>query len=311
MSRPTPAFRGPALLLIAAAGCSFAGPEEPVFVPGRSYLGQNGYIEYLAGNAPLILSAGHGGSLVPAELPDRTAERCGGTVVVVTDLNTAELAVRVRAAFLARYGSWPHVIINHLSRRKLDPNREEGEAACGNPAAETAFQEWHRFIAIAREAATTQTGGGWYVDLHGHGHSEQRLELGYLLDGATLGQSDAALDADPRFERESSIWSFSREYPGSFSALLRGPASLGGRYEAEGYRAVPGPSEPDPGGMPYFEGGVNTRRHTCGTRAIAPGGKVCGVQLEANFTGVRDTPENRQRFAEATVKVMADFLPRP
>ncbi|NNM05492.1 MAG: hypothetical protein HKO65_10345, partial [Gemmatimonadetes bacterium] len=41
-------------------------------MPGESYLGRNGYTEYLPGEVPLILSAPHGGDLRPAETPDRT-----------------------------------------------------------------------------------------------------------------------------------------------------------------------------------------------------------------------------------------------
>ena len=42
------------------------------YVPGQSYYGRNNYIEYIAGNAPLILTAPHGGRLTPPEIPDRT-----------------------------------------------------------------------------------------------------------------------------------------------------------------------------------------------------------------------------------------------
>ena len=39
-------------------------PQEAIppgpYVPGQSYFGRNNYIEYLAGNAPVILSAPHG-----------------------------------------------------------------------------------------------------------------------------------------------------------------------------------------------------------------------------------------------------------
>lgn len=43
------------------------------YVAGQSYFGRNGYIEYVAGNAPVILTAPHGGSLTPTGIPDRTA----------------------------------------------------------------------------------------------------------------------------------------------------------------------------------------------------------------------------------------------
>src|SRR4051794_39154842 len=65
-------------------------PPGP-YVPGQSYTGRNGYIEYIAGNAPLVYTAPHGGNLLPADIPDRTAARCGGAATTSTDLNTEDL----------------------------------------------------------------------------------------------------------------------------------------------------------------------------------------------------------------------------
>src|SRR5262245_57440187 len=43
---------------------------------GQSYFGRNSYVEYIAGNAPVIFSAAHGGDLKPAGIPDRDTT-CG------------------------------------------------------------------------------------------------------------------------------------------------------------------------------------------------------------------------------------------
>ena len=49
-------------------------PVPPVtYVAGQSYFGRNSYVEYIAGNSPVILSAPHGGLLTPSSIPDRTA----------------------------------------------------------------------------------------------------------------------------------------------------------------------------------------------------------------------------------------------
>jgi asparagine synthase (glutamine-hydrolysing) len=53
----------------------------------------------------------------------------------------------------------------------------------------------------------------------------------------------------------------------------------------------------------YFSGGYSTERHSCKTA-----GQVCGVQIEANLVGVRDTPANRAAFAGAIATVYAAFL---
>ena len=285
-----------------------AGP----YVAGRSYLGRNGYVEYVAGDAPVILTAPHGGSLTPAEIPDRTDGRCGGSATTGTDLNTIELARAMQARYHARLGRRPHVVVMHLARVKLDANRLDPEAACGDPEAQTALAEWHAFIDAAKAAVLRESGRGWYMDMHGHGHPVPRLEIGYLLTGAQLDLSDASLDANAAFEDTASVRTMSGAAPASFAALLRGPTSLGTLYASHGFPSIPSSSDPRPAGTAYFTGGDNTRRHTCGADAAplggVTGGGVCGVQIEANYAGVRDNAANRDRFGDATAVVLAQYL---
>ncbi|MBP6772129.1 MAG: hypothetical protein KA154_03965 [Gemmatimonadaceae bacterium] len=308
------------LLLCTACGSAAQIDEPPpvtpppsaTFTAGQSYFGTNGYIEYIAGNAPVILTAPHGGSLTPSSIPDRTASACGGSATTVTDANTADLVRTMQARFFARFGTYPHVVIAHLSRRKLDPNRVAPEAACGNPAATVALEDWHSFINTAKAAVLSAHGKGWYMDIHGHAHPLARLELGYLLADTDLNRSDVQLDASAAYETASSINTVSAFSPLSFAALLRGPSSLGSLYAARGFPSVPSSSDPSPNGTAYFNGGDNTVRHTCGSAAASLGGtsngSICGVQIEANFTGVRDTPANRALFADATAEVLEEFL---
>ena len=80
-------FRRCLAALTFVAACSRVGPvgirpagatrARVTYVPGHSYFGANGYIEYVAGNAPVIFTASHGGALLPASIPDRTGARCG------------------------------------------------------------------------------------------------------------------------------------------------------------------------------------------------------------------------------------------
>ena len=292
-------------------GPALAIPPGP-YTPGQSYFGRNNYIEYVAGNAPVIYSAPHGGALTPSEIPDRTASRCGGEATTTTDLNTIDLVRAMRARHLARFGTYPHIIINHLARRKLDANRTALEAACGDAEALIALGEWHDFIDVAKAAVLQASGRGWYMDMHGHGHSIQRLELGYLLTGAQLDLSNASLDANLAYEDTASMRTISESAPPSFSALLRGPSSLGTLYANNGFPSVPSSAAPGPDGNSYFSGGDNTRRHTCGAEATAYGGttagNICGVQIEANYTGVRDNAGNRDRFGDATAVVLEQYL---
>ena len=309
----TACSRGPTDTTPPVVAPPVAPPVAPVvYVPGQSYLGRNGYVEYIAGNTPVILSAPHGGLLTPSSIPDRTASACGGSATTVTDANTQELVRTMQARYAARFGRYPHVIISHLSRRKLDPNRLQPEAGCGNAVAAQALTEWHAFIDVAKNEVLKTHGKGWYMDIHGHGHAVQRLELGYLLTAAQLDGTDASLDASSATENRASMLTLSLASPLSFSAVLRGPTSLGTLYAARGFPSIPSSSDPRPSGADYFNGGDNTRRHTCGSEAGplggTTGGMICGVQIEANFVGVRDNAANRERFADATAQVLEQYL---
>ena len=272
-------------------------PTVTSYEPGTSYYGRKSYVEYIPGELPLILSAPHGGSLDPAEVPDRTY---GETV---TDANIVETTLEVRSALIARTGKAPHVVISHLRRSKLDPNREIVEAAQGNPFAENAWEEFQGFLDIASQTVTRTYDSGFYIDLHGHGHTIARAELGYLLTAGQLNHTDAEVDA-LGLPQYSSIRALAETSPLPFSRLLRGEASLGGYLQARGVRSVPGPSDPSPGNDAYFNGGYNTARH--GSRTA--GRTVSGVQMELPRPGIRDTEANRKAFGQALAGAVEAYM---
>jgi N-formylglutamate amidohydrolase len=284
-------------LLLAASFISFS----QAYVPGNSYFGRANYIEYIAGNLPVIISVPHGGNLTPAEIPDRT---CGDETV--TDSYTRELAESIRQEVHKITGCTPHVIICHLKRTKLDVNREEETATCGNEYAAIAWQDYHRFIDSASASVERISGKGLLIDLHGHGHTIQRLELGYLLSSTQLRYSDAMLD-EAAVINQSSI----RNLTGTnvtglnHSALLHGLYSLGTMFEAKGFPAVPGIDEPFPlVGEPYFSGGYITERH-----GSVIDGTIDAIQIECNHD-VRFEETARDNFAAATATVLLDYLIR-
>jgi hypothetical protein len=90
---------------------------------------------------------------------------------------------------------------------------------------------------------------------------------------------------------------------GRASALVRGSGSLGDLFSQRGLRAVPSPSEPGPGAGPFFDGGYTVRRHAGGDTP-----KVDGLQIECYRTGVRDTAENRAKFARIAAEVLSQFV---
>jgi hypothetical protein len=265
-------------------------------VPGERYRGRFGFTDYYAGELPFVLSAPHGGRLTPAYVANRTYGVMG------EDLNTMDLAMRIRDAIKAETGFYPHIIVTQLHRSKLDPNREIVEAAQGDPYAERAWYEFQTFIDEASLRVQEEFGEGFYVDLHGHGHANQRLELGYMLSSTDLTRSDEELDV-AFYVLQSSVRALGLKPGVDFADLIRGPQSLGTLLEGEGFPAVPSQSQPDPGGEAFFSGGYNTGRH-----GSMDGGTLSGVQIECNYTGVRDSSTNRQAFAEALARVLAPFF---
>src|SRR4051812_16624814 len=200
--------------------------------PGTSQFGTARYVESISGDLPIILTSPHGGTLRPATLPDRTDG------VTDADMNSQELARAIGDALLATTGHRPHLIVSHLHRRKLDPNREIKEAAAGNPDAERAWREFHAFIREATAAAVARHGFAFLIDIHGHAHALPRLELGYGLGAVQLGPDDHAFDASD-FAAISTLRDLHARLGGSGAALIRGPRSLGALFAERGIRTVP------------------------------------------------------------------------
>lgn len=284
--------------VLLPVGCDLFSSEKEgaVYVPGDSYFGENSYIEYIAGDLPIILSAPHGGSLKPDDIPDRSYGSVG------RDMNTQELARSIQSAIHNRTGGYPHIIINRLHRVKLDANREIVEAAQGDAEAEQAWHDFNDFIETAKQKVIDDYGSGFYIDLHGHGHEIQRLELGYLLSRSDLALSDVALNAQTYIDK-SSYRTLVGESGLTLSELIRGPGSLGTLLETRGYPAVPSSNQPNPGDDSYFTGGYNTQVN--GSR---DGGLISGIQIECNYTGVRNTSSNRTVFSQALAEALEIFI---
>ncbi len=269
------------------------------YISGETYFGENEYIEFKAGNLPIIISAPHGGGLEPAEIPDRDCSGC----VYVRDSRTQELIRQMYDAIFEEFGCYPYVIINRLHRKKLDANREIGDAADGDPMAEQAWMEFHDFIQAAKDSVTQNFGKGIYLDLHGHGHDIQRLELGYRISRSELQMSDLEVDG---LVDEASIRNLVHNNLNNLtlSQLLRGEDSFGEFYEDELFPSVPSQTDPFPmGSEPFFSGGYNTGRHGSEIEGV-----IDGIQIECNWEGVRNTAANRDVFAMATATALRKYL---
>jgi len=270
------------------------------YIPGESYFSHNEYIEYVHGNLPIIISAPHGGEKRPSSIPDRDCQGC----VYQNDTNTQELANEVAAAIYEITGCYPYLILNRLHRIKLDANREIQEAADGNSEAELAWSYFHDHVSTASEEIRSTFSKGIFFDLHGHAHSVQRLELGYLLSKSNLQLDNVELDSSLQFEN-SSIRNLVNENESnfSFSELLRGDYSIGSLVEERGYASVPSNSDPYPlVSEPYFSGGHNTRMY-----GSVDSNSIDAIQIECN-QDVRFDEVTRKNFATDLAQAIIEFV---
>ena len=277
-------------LLLMVALAFVASPAQDQ----RPQFGTNHYVEYLPGDLPLILCAPHGGALRPASIPDRAYGVTGG------DAYTQELTRLVAAEIEKLGGHRPHLVLSHLHRSKLDPNREIKEAAQGNPDAVRAWEEYHAFIKQAREAVTKQHGIAFLIDMHGQSHKGERVELGYLHSPADLAKPVEVIHS-PEFIAKGSLALLVQKCGLSYSEVLHGPHSLGALLAEKGYRSTPSPQMPVPD-EPYFKGGYTVASYCKDL--------TTGLQVEVNRSRLRDTPANRLKFAQIFAVVLDDYLTR-
>ncbi|MEC9477187.1 MAG: sulfatase-like hydrolase/transferase [Planctomycetota bacterium] len=193
------------------------------------------FVDVSVGNMPLVLSAPHGGTDKPVGVPDRTE----GTLV--RDSNTLELAIELAASIEKRTGKKPFLVTNRMHRVKMDPNRAIEEATQGGVFAAMVYRAYHKALEESCQQAL-QIGGGdaLLIDLHGHAHPDDWIEVGHLLTGSEL--------AVPDDELENVDW-------------IRGPRSIGALLEKAGFQAVPSPRLPHPDGKKYWSGGYITRHY--------------------------------------------------
>jgi len=236
---------------------------EPIY-------GYNNYSEFIQGHLPIIISIPHGGHVFPDSIPDR--KQTFPSVVKSNDINTQEIGRELADLITKTFkGRKPYMIVNHLGRSKLDVNRPLKEGAEGNPNsdvpsdAQLAWSDYHTFLNNAVEEIEERFGRGLLIDIHGHGHPENYIELGYVLSSEILTLSDDVINSDPIIAAGSSIRSLynRKQSTLSFSDLLRGKTtSLGGRLQSYGYETIPSHIHKNPlVHEKYFHGGYSVQKY--------------------------------------------------
>lgn len=245
------------------------------FIPGKSYRKEKSYVEYMHGNLPLIISVPHGGYDKPDYIPERK-----GIIVNVQDIYTIEIAYKIYKKVHQITGSYPYIVINHMHRTRLDANRNISEAANGNIHAEKVWAEYHARIDSVKIAIEKKYGKGLFIDLHGHRHKIERIELGYTISAEELRLEDELLNLGLLNEYCSIRNLLESNKEGlSFTELISGESSLGTLLYNRGQACVPNVHVKRPGiDEPYYRGGYNTNRH-----GSSMGGTIDGIQIEIDL----------------------------
>ena len=274
--------------------CKKKGGEDTVPKDIVSKKRLDPYTEVQYGNMPLIISVPHGGTDEPAPIPDRT---CTG-ITTVTDSRTIELANVIDSVCKADYSVQPHLVICYLKRTKIDQNRDMPEATCSNPALTVYWNNYHLSIDTCINRILNKYPSALFIDLHGHGHTKQRLELGYLISDDDLRNPAGIVSSS------TSIYHLLQQNTSlNINQLLTGVNAFGTLMANRSFPAVPSQQDPAPlTGDPYFDGGYNTQRFT---GSFYP--KTFGWQMESNFTGVRNTQTSRIAFAKAFLQSIMQY----
>ena len=269
------------------------------YAVGNTYYGYNNTVQYVYGNLPIIISAPHGGTS-SAGLPDRT---CAG-ITTTTDSNTDLLAIALKKALTNLLGKTPHTLICNVLRSKIDVNRTLSEATCDNTIAALTWNDYHNFIGAAKTRILQTYGKGLLIDIHGHGHAVQKLELGYNLSTAELSGTDTYINGSSKV-----VGSTIRNLVGtnlnglSHAALVRGAFALGTYLENAGYPSVPSSANLNPGSEDYFSGGYTVEKW-----GSKDGDALDAIQIECNYDGVRNSTSNINRFADSLAHAIKNYI---
>lgn len=299
------------LLIVFAFACKKKTTEEgtttkeetkvtystDLYKPNALIYGSNAYTQIKVGdyNCPIILSSPHDGTVSPAIIPDRT----NPDATTVRDINVSDLTEKIAVAIFEKTGMRPHVIQNNLSRLKMDPNRSLAEAYLTHSTAITAWEDYQNFLKIASQIVKDNVGKGLYLDMHGHGHDKDRIEVGYLLTKAQVNMTDADINY---LAAASSIYSIAKSSNLKFSELMTGDYAFGTLLANEGCPAVPSKTDPRPNDDLYFNGGYCTLAY-----GSKDGGNISAIQLETNGNNFRNTPAQRTKSAGAVANAIINY----
>merc|ERR1711892_17387 len=170
------------------------------FAPGEEHL----VVSWNIGNCNLVLSVPHAGTL-GADQTTAGNLLCPSGHVLETrkgslehplksyggDAGTDFIAAGIES-LLDADGMRPHVVTCHMHRNKVEVNRDISRKAVQHRGkeGEFIFTMYHRWISQALHMGreNNDAGAALLVDLHGHGHPHNYVELGYRIPGNMLNE---------------------------------------------------------------------------------------------------------------------------
>ena len=267
--------------------------RDRTYVSGASYFGANDYIEYIAGDLPLVLVAPHGGVLTPEGMPvlhDHIGD--GGSLegMRITGESMVEMT----------RGGRPHMIINHIVSNRMIAVGTQDYAAGDHVDARQAWEDFHGFILDAKEEVMLGWGKGHYFEFHTNGWPESWINIGVGVSAKHLNASDEVL-----LKRASlSTVRYLVEGEGAdFIEILRGPTSLGGLLESRGYLVVPSPDIPRPGEGGFFYAGWNTWEH-----GSSDGGTMDATHIETHWQYINNGTAKREVYSRDLAESILVFM---
>jgi N-formylglutamate amidohydrolase len=167
-----------------------------------------------AGALPIVISAPHGGREPLAGVPPRTGV---GVSQFVTgrDTRTDELAENIAVKLARTLGAKPFLIVAHIERKFLDPNRPRN-AAYESEHVKAHYDAYHHALAQACRRVRAEWGRGLLLDIHGEGSDAEAI-----FRGTGNGQTVESLT--DRFGVEA----------------LNGAKSIIGQLAQRGYKVFP------------------------------------------------------------------------
>ena len=270
------------------------------YTPGEIVTDNQGYVSYRVGNTPIIITVPHDGTLTPSTFPDRTGETARA-------VDTRKVAEQFAYFYYQNSnGLYPHIIYNNVSRTKLDPDLNQMDGAQGNSYANTTYGTYHSYLQTAIDSVEANFDLGILLNLVEHNHSNQRVELGYLLSASDLDLTNLQLNS---YSSQSSVSHIANLSSSSFAEVIRGYNSLGTLIVGSSYtsndvnytfEAVPTLDTPTIGSSDYKSGGYTITQY-----GSSNGGKINGIDVATPFAGFRDNANAYRALAvilEGSVK---------